>query len=186
MAAALTALTAAENALVRTTTPPDTTVLDETIADMEKVNGSEYTTDSYKALTDAIAKAKSDKVKGDAGLNQQNIDAMKAAKEALVSTVELKAKVSEAGKVDSSKYTTASYEALSKLLAAKDDTTSDPGVKGLDTLYKSGTVKELAERVAAIDAAVSRTTWTASSSRTTTRAITPTPATRPTPTPTRR
>ena len=74
-AAALTALTAAENALVRTTTPPDTTVLDETIADMEKVNGSEYTTDSYKALTDAIAKAKSDKVKGDAGLNQQNIDA---------------------------------------------------------------------------------------------------------------
>ena len=66
VAAALTALTAAENALVRTTTPPDTTVLDETIADMEKVNGSEYTTDSYKALTDAIAKAKSDKVKGDA------------------------------------------------------------------------------------------------------------------------
>ena len=103
VAAALTALTAAENALVRTTTPPDTTVLDETIADMEKVNGSEYTTDSYKALTDAIAKAKSDKVKGDAGLNQQNIDAMKAAKEALVSTVELKAKVAEAGKVDSSK-----------------------------------------------------------------------------------
>ena len=123
---------------------------------MEKVNGSEYTTDSYKALTDAIAKAKSDKVKGDAGLNQQNIDAMKAAKEALVSTVELKAKVSEAGKVDSSKYTTASYEALSKLLAAKDDTTSDPVVKGLDTLYKSGTVKELAERVAAIDAAVAK------------------------------
>ena len=156
VAAALTALTAAENALVRTTTPPDTTVLDETIADMEKVNGSEYTTDSYKALTDAIAKAKSDKVKGDAGLNQQNIDAMKAAKEALVSTVELKAKVSEAGKVDSSKYTTASYEALSKLLAAKDDTTSDPVVKGLDTLYKSGTVKELAERVAAIDAAVAK------------------------------
>jgi len=156
VAAALTALTAAENALVRTTTPPDTTVLDETIADMEKVNGSEYTTDSYKALTDAIAKAKSDKVKGDAGLNQQNIDAMKAAKEALVSTVELKAKVAEAGKVDSSKYTTASYEALSKLLAAKDDTTSDPVVKGLDTLYKSGTVKELAERVAAIDAAVAK------------------------------
>ena len=116
VAAALTALTAAENALVRTTTPPDTTVLDETIADMEKVNGSEYTTDSYKALTDAIAKAKSDKVK----------------------------------------YTTASYEALSKLLAAKDDTTSDPVVKGLDTLYKSGTVKELAERVAAIDAAVAK------------------------------
>ena len=149
VAAALTALT-------RTTTPPDTTVLDETIADMEKVNGSEYTTDSYKALTDAIAKAKSDKVKGDAGLNQQNIDAMKAAKEALVSTVELKAKVAEAVKVDSSKYTTASYEALSKLLAAKDDTTSDPVVKGLDTLYKSGTVKELAERVAAIDAAVAK------------------------------
>ena len=156
VAAALTALTAAENALVRTTTPPDTTVLDETIVDMEKVNGSEYTTDSYKALTDAIAKAKSDKVKGDAGLNQQNIDAMKAAKEALVSTVELKAKVAEAGKVDSSKYTTASYETLSKLLAAKDDTTSDPVVKGLDTLYKSGTVKELAERVAAIDAAVAK------------------------------
>ena len=156
VAAALTALTAAENALVRTTTPPDTTVLDETIADMEKVNGSEYTTDSYKALTDAIAKAKSDKVKGDAGLNQQNIDAMKAAKEALVSTVELKAKVAEAGKVDSSKYTTASYGVLSKLLAAKDDTTSDPVVKGLDTLYKSGTVKELAERVAAIDAAVAK------------------------------
>ena len=79
-----------------------------------------------------------------------------AAKEALVSTVELKAKVAEAGKVDSSKYTTASYGVLSKLLAAKDDTTSDPVVKGLDTLYKSGTVKELAERVAAIDAAVAK------------------------------
>ncbi|KAB7790834.1 beta-N-acetylglucosaminidase domain-containing protein [Bifidobacterium leontopitheci] len=152
VAAALAALKTAENGLERTTPAPDTTELDQTIADMEKISNAdgEYTTASFKALTDAIAKAKSDKAKEDAELNTANIKAMKDAKAALVSVVALRAKVAEAGKIDAGKYTTASYAKLAALLAAADA----GDVKGLDTLYASGTVEEIAARVAAIDAAV--------------------------------
>ncbi|NEG89662.1 beta-N-acetylglucosaminidase domain-containing protein [Bifidobacterium aerophilum] len=152
VAAALAALKAAENGLERSTPAPDTTELDQTIADMERISNDdgEYTTDSFEALTDAIAKAKSDKAEEDADLNAANIKAMKDAKAALVSVVALRAKVAEAGKIDADAYTVASYARIAALIAAADA----DGVKGLDALYASGTAEEVADRVAAIDAAV--------------------------------
>lgn len=91
------------------------------------------------------------------GLNQQNIDAMKAAKEApgLHRRTQGEGRRSPARLTRPSTPRPATRRSPS-CSPRRTTTTSDPVVKGLDTLYKSGTVKELAERVAAIDAAVAK------------------------------
>ena len=160
VASALDALRDAENKLERVTPKPDkpdTTLLDQTIADMEQVTNGEgedqrYTTVSFTALTDAIAKAKADKAKEDAALNTANIQAMKDAKEALVSVAALQAKTIEAKAIKADPYTTASYSALARLIA--DDDTDEPETVGLTALLDHGTADEIAARIDAIDQAI--------------------------------
>lgn len=159
VADALAALKAAEGALELITSKPDTDALDDLIAEMKEVTNESadgeqlYTTASFKSLTEAIAKAEADKAQEDAELNAANMQAMKDARDALVSVAALIAKVEEAGRYDAGNYTTSSYAALTALLAAKDDATVDPVVLGVDTLLDHGTVEQIDERMKAIGAA---------------------------------
>ena len=83
--------------------------VDDVIAEMEKINGKDYTEVSFGALQDAISKAKADKDQNDPALDQANITAMKEAKAALVSIVDLKAALNEAAQHKAGTYTVSSY-----------------------------------------------------------------------------
>ena len=116
--------------------------VDDVIAEMEKINGKDYTEVSFGALQDAISKAKADKDQNDPALDQANITAMKEAKAALVSIVDLKAALNEAAQHKAGTYTVSSYKLL------KD------AVTNAEPLKVNGTKEEVANAAAAIRAAI--------------------------------
>lgn len=116
--------------------------VDDVIAEMEKINGKDYTEVSFGALQDAISKAKADKDQNDPALDQANITAMKEAKAALVSIVDLKAALNEAAQHKAGTYTVSSYMLL------KD------AVTNAEPLKVNGTKEEVANAAAAIRAAI--------------------------------
>ena len=116
--------------------------VDDVIAEMEKVNGKDYTEVSFGALQAAISKAKADKDQNDPALDQANIAAMKEAKAALVSIVDLKATLNEAAQHKAGTYTVSSYKLL------KD------AVTNAEPLKVNGTKEEVANAAAAIRAAI--------------------------------
>ena len=115
---------------------------DDVIAEMEKINGKDYTEVSFGALQDAISNAKADKDQNDPALDQANITAMKEAKAALVSIVDLKAALNEAAQHKAGTYTVSSYKLL------KD------AVTNAEPLKVNGTKEEVANAAAAIRAAI--------------------------------
>lgn len=130
-----------ENAVNGLVEKTETTV-DDVIAEMEKVNGKDYTEVSFGVLQDAISKAKADKDQNDPALDQANIAAMKEAKAALVSIVDLKAALNEAAQHKEGNYTAGSYKLLKDAV-----TTAEP-------LKENGTKEEVANAVSAIRAAI--------------------------------
>ena len=130
-----------ENAVNSLVEKTEVTV-DDVIAEMEKVNGKDYTEVSFGALQAAISKAKADKDQNDPALDQANIAAMKEAKAALVSIVDLKATLNEAAQHKAGTYTVSSYKLL------KD------AVTNAEPLKVNGTKEEVANAAAAIRAAI--------------------------------
>lgn len=123
----------------------------------EGLKEADYTTDSWKAYTDALTAAEK-VVKDNSNLDQAAVDAAKKALEdahtALVKVEQinkeaLKAAIDAAKAADANLYTTASYEAMTKVLAdaekvlkdSKDQTEIDAAAKALNDA-----VAALAER----------------------------------------
>ncbi|MFP7697344.1 beta-N-acetylglucosaminidase domain-containing protein [Trueperella sp. LYQ143] len=118
------------------------------IAELEKLNPDDYTTDSYQAVKDAIAK-----LKDGTGTAQEAT----AARDALVSVVALKAKLAEISRLDPEPYTTSSFAPLAVLTSDAGQT--EPLVVGIAQLLKSGTPEQIAQRIADIDAAKAALTF---------------------------
>ena len=117
--------------------------VDDVIAEMEKINGKDYTEVSFGALSGCDQQSKSRiKESERPRLDQANITAMKEAKAALVSIVDLKAALNEAAQHKAGTYTVSSYKLL------KD------AVTNAEPLKVNGTKEEVANAAAAIRAAI--------------------------------
>lgn len=131
------AVQALNNAIAALVTKADFSALEKEIARAEQIDGSQYTEDSYAAVTEAISNAR--EVLANEYSTQEEIDAalqaLKAAIAALtepakseeesVDTSELESAVETAMAVDASRYTEESYAAVSAALANAEKVLAD-------------------------------------------------------------
>lgn len=145
---ALSAIAAANEGLVL---KEDLTVQDMIDAAEPILNAEgskdKYTTDSYTALADIVAKAKEN-------LNDESyIEKIQSAIDGLVNVEALKAQIAAAQNVDKDVYTTSSYKVLSDLLGHTDALLKSGSTEDVDAMTKAidNAIRALEPRAAGVD-----------------------------------